>query len=141
MNSKLLIFSLVLLILTACSSNHLIGKWKLDNIDIEKAIADFPENQKDNMRMMLKTSLNNMKNKFFIEFNDNGKYSIEAADENGVLQKKSGTWELSSDKKKLKTVTEGKEETVEVVEITANKLTLNMSSPSQSSFEMSFVPR
>jgi hypothetical protein len=129
-----------ILILFSCSNNAIEGKWILDSVNVEKAIANFPEAQKDFVRKSMTSAYEQIKGKMKIEFSKDAKFRIETPAQDGKMNVENGTWKLSEDKKTLTTTVDNKDETINVVEISSKKLIISIVAPSQAGeMEMTFV--
>jgi hypothetical protein len=130
------------LIVFACTNEHpIVGNWKLDGVDIEKAIATIPDEQKDFARKMMSSAFDQVKGKMKLEFKKDGKFKIETPVQDGKINSQNGQWDLSKDNSKLTTTVEGKKETIGVVELSETKLVLSMTAPGQGEMQMTFIPK
>ncbi|MCE3295854.1 MAG: Lipocalin-like domain [Crocinitomicaceae bacterium] len=134
------LFSL-LFVLGACTNKSaLVGSWKLEEIDIEKAISIFDKEQKNFARMMMEEAFKNVKGKMKISFVEDGKYKIETPLINGDMKSESGTWKLSLNGKKLtlKPKTSDKE-VHRILKLTSGELVMEMNQPGFGKMEMTFL--
>jgi hypothetical protein len=137
---NLLFVGLVVLTFVSCGeSNPIVGNWKLDGVNVEKAIASFPEDQKEFARKMMSSAFDQVKGKMKLSFEKDGKFKVESPAQDGKINTENGTWSLSADKKKLTTKVSGKEETISILEMTDARLVLGMSADGQGEMEMTFV--
>ena len=133
------VFLLVLFLYSCNGGNEIIGNWKLDGVNVEKAVASVPDDNKDFARKMINSAFEQLKGKLKLTFAKDGKFKISTPDQEGKINIQNGTWSLSKDAKKLTTIVDEKNETIGVVEITSNRLVLSMPSPGQSELHMTFV--
>lgn len=92
----------ILLILSACGDKSaLVGEWKLSEIDIEKAIEIFDDEQKDFARTQMTEAFENVKGRMTLSFEGDGSYTIATPLINGEMKSEGGRWRLSLNKKKL----------------------------------------
>ncbi len=137
---NLLFVGLVALTIVSCGeSNPMVGKWKLDGVNVDKAIASFPEDQKEFARKMMSSAFEQVKGKMKLTFEKDGKFVVESPAQDGKINTENGTWTLSADKKKLSTTVSGKKETISVIENTDARLVLGMSAQGQGEMEMTFI--
>jgi phosphopentomutase len=135
-----LFVGLVALTISSCGEKNLIeGEWKLDGINVEKAIASFPDEQKAFAKEMMTNAFESIKGKMKLSFLKEGKFAVETPDQEGKAKKQSGTWTISEDKKKLTTDVDGKKETISIIEMTETKLVLGMAADGNGEMEMTFV--
>jgi outer membrane lipoprotein-sorting protein len=137
---NLLFVAFVTLTLVSCGErNPIVGNWKLDGVNVEKAIANFPDDQKDFARKMMSSAFDQVKGKMKLSFEKDGKFKVESPAQDGKVNTENGSWSLSADKKKLTTKVSGKEETISIIEMTDSRLVLGMSADGQGEMEMTFV--
>jgi phosphopentomutase len=136
-NAFVLGFALTLI--AACGGNNpLVGKWKLDGVNIDKAVQSFPAEQREFAKTMMKSAFEQVKGKMILTFEKEGKFMVESPGEGGKKNVENGKWTLSSDKKKLTTDVGGRKETISVIENTDKRLVLGMAAQGQE-MEMTFV--
>jgi hypothetical protein len=136
----LFIFSLSLLVLSCSSKNKLLGTWKLSNVDIEKAIKVFPEDQQEFARGMMNQAFKNVKGKMKITFEEGGVYQMQTPLLDGEIKVEKGKWSLSKDSKKLfLTNPDSGKEMHRVLKFTDKNLNLEMAQSGFGSMEMDFV--
>lgn len=131
----------ILFVLAACTKQSaLVGKWKLEEIDIEKAIEIFDKDQRDFARMMMTEAFKNVKGKMNITFEENGRYKIETPLINGETQSESGTWKLSLNGKKLTLHPKTSDKEMHrILELTDKKLVMEMNQAGFGEMEMTFA--
>jgi hypothetical protein len=131
----------ILLILSACGNkNALIGEWKLSEIDIEKAIEIFDDEQKDFARSEMTQAFENVKGKMTLSFEEDGSYSIATPLINGEMTSESGRWRLSLSGKKLilRPKTSDKE-THRILKLTDTELIMEMNQAGYGEMGMTFI--
>ena len=130
-----------LFVLAACGRNSpIVGDWKLSEIDIEKAIEVFDEQQKDFARAMMTEAFDNVKGRLTISFESDGKYKIETPLINGDVKSESGKWRLSLNHKKLTLMPKSSDKEVHrVLHLSEDKLVMEMNQAGFGEMEMTFV--
>lgn len=134
------LFFAALFLLAACGrKSPIVGDWKLADIDIEKAIEVFDDQQKDFARTMMTEAFQNVKGRLTISFDSDGKYKIETPLINGDVKSESGKWRLSVNHKKitLKPKTSDKE-VHRVLHLSDDKLIMEMNQAGFGDMEMTF---
>lgn len=131
---------LIISFLFSCSSKpSIVGEWKLDDMNIEKAIQDIPTNQKQMARDLMKTLFVKMKGEMKAVFEENGQFRIESPAPSGVVNIESGEWELTDDHKKLITIVDEKRETMEIIELSDKRLIFSMNISGSGDVEVTFI--
>lgn len=132
------LFSALTVVLVACggsAKDNLVGKWQVSDIDMSAMMESVPEEQKAFMESMLPMMEEAMKS-MTMEFSADGKV-ITKSSMMGQETEEEGTWTLSDDGKTLSFDNEGKEQTMEITELTANKMVVNIKED-ETTFSMTF---
>lgn len=132
------LFSALTIVMVACggsAKDNLVGKWQVSDIDMSAMLESVPEDQKAFMESMLPMMEEAMKS-MTMEFSADGKV-ITKSSMMGQENEDEGTWTLSDDGKTLSFDTDGKKEEMEVTELTATKMVVNVKED-DAEFSMTF---
>lgn len=131
----------LIFVLFACKDkNPIVGTWKLNQVNLDKAISVFEDEQKEFAKIMMQEAFENVKGKLKMTFKENHSYQIETPLMNGEKKKESGTWKLSKNHKKLILITPEGEEQHQILRLTDNLLLIEMSQDGFGAMEMTFIP-
>lgn len=94
---KTFAFIILLAILFSCtdSSDKVVGKWKLENIDYSEYFEGVPDEVKTFMEAQMKEEFNRLKDKTFFEFTDDNKLKLEAPNYVGKITFTDGNWNMN----------------------------------------------
>lgn len=137
---NLILVAFVLTLTVSCGEkNPILGEWKLDGVNIEKAIKNVPDETKEFARSIMTSAFDQVKGKMKLNFTEDGKYKLESPLMDGRLNIDNGTYTVSKDKKQLITLVKGRTEKITIVENTEARLVLGMSFPGFGIMEMTFI--
>lgn len=137
---KKLTYLFLLLIFVSCSKQEaIVGVWRLEKMNIDKAIAGFKGEQKEFARFMISKTFELVKGKMKMTFNEDKKFTIETPLINGQTEKQSGEWKISANRKKLTIKSNGETEVHQILRLTESELRLEMEQAGLGKMEMTFV--
>ena len=131
-----LLVGLTLLVLVSCGGVSIEKKWKLEDIKIEELLKTIPDENKEMMVNGIKESVSMTKGKLTLNFQKEGKITIENPNMDQTITKEVGTWKLSADKKLVTVTIEGQPQEFTIHELTKNKLVIE---PTGEMMNMVFV--
>jgi hypothetical protein len=114
----------------------LAKEWMLDNVDYEATMASLPEADKAGFKSLMDEMIPLMKGKNTYKFNEDSTAEINTMGPDKKMKAGKGTWELSADEKMVTVTNEGQKAELPVVELTADKLSLQ-----QQKLVMHYVPK
>lgn len=107
------IFSLLLLLFISLScsrsTDKIIGKWKLEEIDYSQYYSEVSEDVKLFFKEKVEIELERIKGKTFFDLKEDGQLNIEMPDPSGNLLKTQGKWSINATEDSLFFDLNGKE--------------------------------
>lgn len=104
----------------------LIKTWSLNDIDASKLMAMMPNENKAEFKKKFTELLAKSKDKTTLTFAKDGSFKSYSMGADGKWSTATGKWSVSKDSKKLTMSMKGQDGAVDINELTAQKLTLNM---------------
>lgn len=100
---KKILIGLVLLVGLSCSdsSNEIIGKWKVENIDYSEFFRNAPPELKDLLESKMNEEFERLKGKTFFTFSDDQKLQLEAPNFEGKQTITNGEYSFNNTKDSL----------------------------------------
>jgi Lipocalin-like domain len=130
---KLFTAVIALSLLSACSSDPLIGKWSLSDINYDAVIKTLPADKQVSAREEIARNKKEIVGKNILEFLKDGKAvsTQPAQGDMSKLESKKGTWKLSKDKKSIELKLEGEPQatSLKIVKNTSKELVLEPIAP------------
>ena len=119
-----LFLGLSLTVLVSCGGNPVVGKWKLDDINQEKALKKLPKADREMAIKFKDMMLEANKGKIKLNVEEKGKLTIESPNQDGTTNSQKGKWTLSDDKKAFTTDVKGEKQSFKVIEVSDKKFVL-----------------
>lgn len=100
---KSISFVIILLFLTACSnsSNEIVGKWKLEEIDYSSYFKEVSDEVRDFLQEQMNTEFSRLKDKTFFEFREDNSLILEAPNYEKKQTFTNGKWSMNDTKDSL----------------------------------------
>lgn len=100
---KSISFVLILLLFAACtySSNIIVGKWKLEEIDYSSYFKEVSEEVRNFLEEQMNTEFDRLKDKTFFEFGEDNSLKLEAPNYEKKQTFTNGTWSMNEAKDSL----------------------------------------
>lgn len=100
---KSISFVIILLLLTACSnsSNEIVGKWKLEEIDYTSYFKEVSDEVRDFLQEQMNTEFSRLKDKTFFEFREDNSLILEAPNYEKKQTFTNGKWSMNDTKDSL----------------------------------------
>ncbi|TNE55643.1 MAG: DUF5004 domain-containing protein [Bacteroidetes bacterium] len=137
--SLLLLLPLLIFASSCSNKNKLIGAWKLEEMNIEKALINVPDNQKAMAMGLMEKLLERLKGKMIIHFNEDQSFVVETPGKDGESKQDKGTWKISKDQKEITTVVDGKQDKLHVRSLSQNRLVIGMDLTGTGEVDISFT--